>query len=69
VKIAFHEYAAIWRDVRSAKSVRDALGYVFMPPGWSADGSRMTSKELRAAAARPAEPAGADADALPALAS
>ena len=33
--IAFHEYAAIWRDVRSAASVREALGYVVGPPGWA----------------------------------
>jgi sterol desaturase/sphingolipid hydroxylase (fatty acid hydroxylase superfamily) len=61
VKIAFHEYVSIWRDVRRAKSLRDALGYVFMPPGWSPDGSRLTSKQLRAAA-------GVDSDALPAMA-
>jgi sterol desaturase/sphingolipid hydroxylase (fatty acid hydroxylase superfamily) len=61
VKIAFHEYASIWRDVRAAKSWKDAAGYVFMPPGWSPDGSRKTSKQLRAAA-------GMDGDELPALA-
>jgi sterol desaturase/sphingolipid hydroxylase (fatty acid hydroxylase superfamily) len=33
--IAFHEIAAIARDVRRARSLRDALGYVFGPPGWS----------------------------------
>lgn len=48
--IAFHEYAAIWRDVRRAKSLRDALGYVLRPPGWSPDGSTLTSRQLRAAA-------------------
>ncbi len=62
VKIAFHEYAAIWHDVRNAKSWRDALGYVFLPPGWSPDGSRKTSRQLRAAAALD------DAQPLPALA-
>ncbi len=61
--IAFHEYAAIARDVRRAKSFRDALGYVFAPPGWSPDGSTMTSRQLRAALETPA----AD-DALPAMA-
>ncbi len=34
-RIAFHEYAAIGRDVAAAKSVRDALGFVFRPPGWA----------------------------------
>jgi sterol desaturase/sphingolipid hydroxylase (fatty acid hydroxylase superfamily) len=50
VKIAFHEYAAIARDVRRARSWRDAFGYVFAPPGWSPDGSTLTSRQLRAAA-------------------
>ncbi|MCV7343447.1 sterol desaturase family protein [Mycolicibacterium rhodesiae] len=30
-----HEYAAIARDVRSARRWRDRLGYVFGPPGWA----------------------------------
>lgn len=29
-----HEYRAIIDDVRSAARLRDALGYVFGPPGW-----------------------------------
>jgi sterol desaturase/sphingolipid hydroxylase (fatty acid hydroxylase superfamily) len=51
VTIAFHEFAAIIRDVRGAKSLRDALGYLFAPPGWSPDGSTKTSRQLRACAA------------------
>ena len=34
-RIAFHEYAAIGCDVTAAKSVGDAFGYVFRPPGWA----------------------------------
>jgi sterol desaturase/sphingolipid hydroxylase (fatty acid hydroxylase superfamily) len=34
VRVAFHEFVDIWRDVRSARSVRDAFGYMFGPPGW-----------------------------------
>jgi len=34
IRIAFHEYAAIWRDVRTAKSAREVYGYVLGPPGW-----------------------------------
>lgn len=48
VKIAFHEYAAIAHDVRRARSLREALGYVFAPPGWSPDGSTRTSRQMRA---------------------
>jgi hypothetical protein len=37
-KVAFHEFAAIWRDVRSAGSCRHRLGFLFRSPGWSPDG-------------------------------
>jgi sterol desaturase/sphingolipid hydroxylase (fatty acid hydroxylase superfamily) len=33
-----HELKDIWRDVRAAKSWRDALGYMFRPPGWAPTG-------------------------------
>ncbi|MCO4769390.1 MAG: sterol desaturase family protein [Deltaproteobacteria bacterium] len=29
-----HEFRDIWRDVRGATSVREAVGYVLGPPGW-----------------------------------
>ena len=35
VVIAFHEYASIWRDLRTARSAREAAGYVLGPPGWA----------------------------------
>jgi sterol desaturase/sphingolipid hydroxylase (fatty acid hydroxylase superfamily) len=61
-RVAFHEWAGIFRDVGNAKSPREVLGYVFGPPGWSADGSRKTSASIKAewaarqqAAATPAE--------------
>ncbi|GAB3643716.1 sterol desaturase family protein [Spirosoma arcticum] len=47
VKIAFHEWTAIGRDLRRAGSLRNAMGYLFGPPGWSHDGSRKTTKQLR----------------------
>ncbi|MCZ7686635.1 MAG: sterol desaturase family protein [Sandaracinaceae bacterium] len=50
IRIAFHEWIAIARDVLRARSLRDALGYVFGPPGW-APGGGQTSKVLRAQAA------------------
>ena len=34
-RLQYHEYAAIVRDVRSARSWRERLGYLFAPPGWS----------------------------------
>lgn len=37
VRVAFHEYAAIARDLRAARSWRQVLGYLFGPPGWRPD--------------------------------
>jgi sterol desaturase/sphingolipid hydroxylase (fatty acid hydroxylase superfamily) len=54
LRIAFNEWIEIVRDVRGAHSLRAVLGYLFGPPGWSADGSRKTSAMLRAEAALPA---------------
>ncbi|GAB3508624.1 sterol desaturase family protein [Spirosoma knui] len=48
VRIAFHEWSDIARDLRRSSSVRNALGYLFGPPGWSHDGSRKTTKQLQA---------------------
>ncbi|MGE0828246.1 MAG: sterol desaturase family protein [Hyphomonadaceae bacterium] len=49
LRIAFHEWAGIWRDVTHAKNAGEAVGYLFGPPGWSPDGSRKTSASLKAA--------------------
>jgi sterol desaturase/sphingolipid hydroxylase (fatty acid hydroxylase superfamily) len=49
-RIAFHEWAGIARDLRRARSLREALLYVFGKPGWSPDGSTLTSDQMRAAA-------------------
>lgn len=46
--IIFHEWAAIWEDVkRKDINWQVKLHYLFRPPGWSHDGSRLTSKKLR----------------------
>ena len=38
----------MWKDVfQEGISFRDRLGYLFGPPGWSHDGSRHTSEEMR----------------------
>ncbi|WP_338876804.1 sterol desaturase family protein [Spirosoma sp. SC4-14] len=47
VRIAFHEWADIGRDLSKAGSFRNAVGYLFGPPGWSPDGSRKTTRQLR----------------------
>ncbi|MCP2318324.1 Sterol desaturase/sphingolipid hydroxylase, fatty acid hydroxylase superfamily [Nocardia amikacinitolerans] len=35
VRVATHEYAAIWRDVRGARRWRDWWGHMFRGPGWA----------------------------------
>ncbi|HEX6240264.1 MAG TPA: sterol desaturase family protein [Polyangiales bacterium] len=52
---AFHEWAAIARDVRRAPGLWNKLRYVFAPPGYSHDGSSMTAKQMQAQVARGAE--------------
>ncbi|MEL6865608.1 MAG: sterol desaturase family protein [Bacteroidota bacterium] len=47
VRIAFHEWGDLFQDVWKAKDWRQAVGYLFGPPGWSHDGSRKTTKQLR----------------------
>ncbi len=49
VKIVFHEWVSIGNDLRKKTSLLNKLKYLFMPPGWSHDGSSKTAKELRRA--------------------
>jgi sterol desaturase/sphingolipid hydroxylase (fatty acid hydroxylase superfamily) len=49
LRIAFHEWAAILRDLRSARSLREAAWLLFGPPGWRPDGAGETARALRAA--------------------
>jgi hypothetical protein len=49
--VAFHEYAAMWRDVRAARGLRDRLGVVFRGPGWRPDQPGAGSVRLPAAVA------------------
>jgi sterol desaturase/sphingolipid hydroxylase (fatty acid hydroxylase superfamily) len=61
LRIAFHEWAAIARDVLSDASPADALRHLFGPPGWSRDGSRATSAIIKERWRRAGEPAGVEA--------
>ena len=65
VKIAFAELVAILRDAaRPGLTLRERAAYLFAPPGWSHDGSRMTSDQIREAARVEAARAG-EADPAP----
>ena len=48
LRVAFHEWAGIAKDLAGARSLREVAGYLFGPPGWSPDGSRDTSATLKA---------------------
>ncbi len=48
-RIAFHEWVAMARDVAGARSLREVFGFLLAAPGWSPDGSRLTSASLKAA--------------------
>ncbi len=45
--LLFGEWRKLWRDVRQAPTWRLKLAYLTKPPGWSPDGSTLTSAELR----------------------
>ena len=46
--IVFHEWIQILKDlVNQQKPLRSKFWYVFGPPGWSHDGSTLTSEQLR----------------------
>ncbi len=48
VNIVFHEWKKIYADAAQEKLPFFArLKYIFMPPGWSHDGSRKTAAQLR----------------------
>jgi hypothetical protein len=50
LRVAFHEWVGIFRDVtQPGITLRDRLNYCVKPPGWSHDGSRRTSDEIKAA--------------------
>lgn len=48
INTMFHEFIGIADDWKRNVDFKTKLHYTFMPPGWSHDGSRQTSKELQA---------------------
>ncbi len=47
LKMVFHEWQQIVKDVFTKGNFKEKLLYIFGPPGWSHDGSRKTSSQLR----------------------
>ena len=47
LKIATHEYAALFKDMKNAPTLKDKINYAIQPPGWSHTGDLKTSKRMR----------------------
>ena len=47
ITMVFHEWKNIAVDLKKSNSLKDKWHYVFGPPGWSHDGSKKTSSQLR----------------------
>ncbi len=47
IEVIFHEWRSIGSDLRKKVPLGVKLKYLFMPPGWSHDGSTKTANELR----------------------
>lgn len=47
IRIAMHEWQAIWQDIRKPNPLAVRLAFIFRAPGWSADNSRKTVKQLQ----------------------
>jgi sterol desaturase/sphingolipid hydroxylase (fatty acid hydroxylase superfamily) len=51
-KVVFHEWQAILNDLRKPAPLKAKIMYIFGPPGWSHDGSKKTSRQMRAELAK-----------------
>jgi len=47
VKVAFHEWMNIGKDLKKARTFKDYINYMFNAPGWSHDGTTKTTKQMR----------------------
>ena len=47
LKIIFHEWQSMALDLKKKTSPANRLKYIFMPPGWSHDGSTKTARQMR----------------------
>jgi sterol desaturase/sphingolipid hydroxylase (fatty acid hydroxylase superfamily) len=58
LKIEFHQWAGLARDLARARSPRAVLGHLLMPPGWVPQGEGQTTEDLRRRAAMDGVPTG-----------
>ncbi|WP_276090785.1 sterol desaturase family protein [Pedobacter sp. JY14-1] len=47
VNIIFHEFIALFQDMKKSPKWSDKLKYIFYPPGWSHDGSTQTARVMQ----------------------
>lgn len=47
VNIIFHEFIALFQDIKKSPKWNDKLKYIFYPPGWSHDGSTQTARVMQ----------------------
>jgi sterol desaturase/sphingolipid hydroxylase (fatty acid hydroxylase superfamily) len=47
VKVAFHEWINMFKDMKRCRNVKDVFHYLFDAPGWSHDQTTFTAKQLR----------------------
>ena len=47
LRVAFHEWSGLFRDLWNANNWTERFGYAFRPPGWSPDRSRMTTEMIK----------------------
>lgn len=47
LEIATHEFVNLGKDLKKAPTFTDKLKYIFLPPGWSHDGSTLTADQMR----------------------
>lgn len=47
LKVAFHEWISMAGDIWREKSYKNKLKFLFMPPGWTPDGSRKTTEIIK----------------------
>jgi hypothetical protein len=45
--VNFEPWIGLFKDLRSARSLRDVWMYLFAPPGWRPDGEGLTTAEIR----------------------
>ncbi len=47
IRVAFHEWVGIIKDIAGAKTIKARLLFLLAAPGWTPDGSRMTSDMIK----------------------